>query len=316
MAESEDSEQGRQATRPSQFGWRDWLAVLRRVGGGFGRDHLSILAAGVAFFSMLALFPSMAVLISLYGLVANPADVATHTDYIRPLLPPEAYAIIANQMEALVSVGSSGLGFASIVALLFALWSTRAAVAALIEGLNVVYVQRERRSIVRLVGTSVGLTLLLVLLAIVAIGAIVLVPTVLAFVDLGPVGAWLTALAPWPILFIAVVAAIGVIYRYGPDRAVARKRWVSLGAVVAAVLWVVASLLFSFYVSNFADYNKTYGSLGAIAILLLWFYVGALAVLIGAELNAEMELRTRRDTTTGREKPMGERGAYVADHVS
>jgi membrane protein len=202
------------------------------------------------------------------------------------------------------------------LALLFSLWSTRAAVAALMDGLNVVYAERERRGILRLAVTSLALTALLILLAIAAMAAIVAVPAYLQFVPLGPFAALVARFAPWPILALAVVFAIGVLYRYGPSRAPARKRWVSVGAVVATVLWVVASLIFSFYVANFADYNKTYGSLGAIIILLLWFYVSAFAVLLGAELDAEMELHTARDTTTGPERPMGKRGAYVADHVT
>ena len=158
--------------------------------------------------------------------------------------------------------------------------------------------------------------MLIILLAIVAVATIVVVPAVLQAVPLGPLAVWITRIAPWLVLGSAVVLAIGVIYRYGPARAPARKRWLSLGAVVAALLWLVASVLFSFYVANFADYNKTYGSLGAIMILLMWFYVGAFTVLLGAALNAEMELHTARDTTTGPEKPMGERDAYVADHVT
>jgi membrane protein len=290
--------------------------VLARVAVGIGRDHLSVLAAGVAFFAMLALFPAIAALIAIYGLVSDPIDVSTHLSSIEPLLPRDAYGIIEGQVQAVVGAPDQRLGLASVLGLLVSLWSTRAAVGALMEGLNVVYEERERRSLVRILATSIGLTVLLVLLSVAAIAAIVAVPGYVQRGELGALGTWIAGVAPWPILGLAVVLAIGVIYRYGPARAAARKRWVSLGAVVAAALWVIASLLFSFYVANFADYNRTYGSLGAIMILLLWFYVGALAVLLGAELNAQMELHTGRDTTTGAEKPIGERGAYVADHVA
>lgn len=306
---------GSSAIKPSDFGWRDWRAVLIRVVGSIGSDHLSVIAAGVAFFAMLALFPAIAALVAIYGFVADPADVATRLEQIRPLVPPDAFNIIEGQVSSVISVGAPGLGLASGIALLVSLWSVRAAVAAVMDGLNVVYEERERRGLLQLLLTSLGLTLLLILVAIGALIAIVAVPAYLQFVDLSVVGTAFARFAPWPILALAVVLAIGIVYRYGPSRATARKRWVSLGAVVATALWVVASLLFSLYVSNFADYNKTYGSLGAIMILLLWFYVGAFAVLLGAELNAEMELRTRRDTTTGPEEAMGHRGAYVADHV-
>jgi membrane protein len=308
--------QGKQATNPTRFGWRDWMAVLRRLAGDVGRHHLSVLAAGVAFFAMLALFPAIAALIGIYGLVANPADVSTHLSQIEPLLPEDAYGIIAGQVEAVTSAGSGSLGLAFALGLLFSLWSVRAAVAALMEGLNIVYREEEDRSLLRATAISLGLAVLIVLLAVAAIATIVAVPAVLRMIDLGPFAAWAAGVAPWLVLGFVVVLAIGIVYRYGPARAPARKRWVSLGAVVAALLWLVASVLFSFYVANFADYNKTYGSLGAIVILLMWFYAGGFAVLLGAALNAEMELHTARDTTTGPEKPMGEREAYVADHVT
>ena len=312
----EQTRQGKQASSPTKFGGRDWMAVLRRVAGDVGRHHLSVLSAGVAFFAMLALFPSIAALIGIYGLVANPADVSAHLGQIEPLLPEDAYGIIAGQVETVASAASTSLGLASALGILFALWSTRAAVAAMMDGLNVVYAEEEDRSFVRFTAVSLGLTVLIILLAIAAIATIVAVPAVLQMIDLGPLAAWVARIAPWLVLGFVVVLAIGIIYRYGPARAPARKRWVSLGAVVAALLWLAASLLFSFYVANFADYNKTYGSLGAMVCLLLWFFISAFVVLLGAELNAELELQTTRDTTVGPPKPIGERGAYVADHVA
>jgi membrane protein len=307
---------GKRATSPTRYGWRDWMEVLRRVAGDIGRDHISVLSAGVAFFAMLALFPAIAALIGIYGLVADPADVSTHLSQIEPLLPADAYGIIAGQVETVTSAPSGSLGLAFALGILFSLWSVRAAVAAMMDGLNVVYTEDEDRSFLRFTAVSLGLTVLIVLLAVAAISTIVAVPAVLQMIDLGPFAAWTARVAPWLVLGFVVVLAIGIIYRYGAARAPARKRWVSFGAVVAALLWLLASLLFSFYVANFADYNKTYGSLGAIVILLMWFYAGGFAVLLGAALNAEMELHTARDTTTGPEKPMGERKAYVADHVT
>ncbi len=316
MAAEDRPQQGKQATTPTGFARRDWTDVLRRVAGDIGRRHISVLSAGVAFFAMLGLFPAIAALIGIYGLVADPRDVSDHLDQIEPLLPADAYGIIAGQVEAVTSAGSGKLGVAFAVGILLSLWSTRAAVAAMMEGLNVVYREEEDRSYLRFTAVSLGLTVLIILLAITAIATIVAVPAALQMIDLGPLAGWTAVVVPWLVLGFAVVLAIGIIYRYGPARAAARKRWVSLGAVVAALLWLVASLLFSFYVANFADYNKTYGSLGAIMILLMWFYAGGFAVLLGAALNAEMELHTARDTTTGPEKPMGERDAYVADHVT
>ena len=208
------------------------------------------------------------------------------------------------------------LGFASALAILLAVWSARAGVSGLMDGLNIVYREVDTRNLVVQFAMSLALTALLLVVAIVALLATVALPAALQVLDFGPLGAWLTALGPIAVLGVAVVFVIGALYRYGPHRATARKRWVSWGAVVATVAWVIASLLLSFYISNFANFNKTYGSLGAIVALLFWLYVSAFVVLLGAELNAEMELQTARDTTTGPPEPMGGRGAYVADHVA
>ena len=274
------------------------------------------MAAGVAFFGVLAIFPALASLVALYGLVANPGDVAQNLGVVRPLLPPDAYGLLETQVRSLVEVPQQRLGFASLFALLIALWSARAGVSGLMEGLNIVYREVDARSLVVQYAISLALTALLLMVAIVALLVMVALPAALQIVDFGPLGAWLTALGPLLVLAVAVVFVIGALYRYGPHRATARKRWVSWGAVLATAVWLAASLLFSLYVANFANFNKTYGSLGAIVALLFWFYVSAFVVLLGAELNAEMELQTERDTTTGPPEPMGERGAYVADHIA
>jgi len=286
------------------------------VWGGIGRDHLSIIAAGVAFFGVLAIFPAIAALIAFYGLVADPAQVGESLKALRPLLPADVHAMIAGQVNALVAAGQSRLGLASLISVVLALWSARAGVTALMEGLNVVYRETDTRSILVQYLLSLVLTLLLLAVSIVALLAVVAVPTLLHFSDIGAVGALLAQVTPLLILGVAIVFIIGALYRYGPHRALARKRWISVGAVCATVGWVVVSLALSLYVSRFGDFNKTYGSLGAIVGLLFWLYASAFVVLLGAEINAQLELQTERDTTTGPPKPMGERGAYVADHVA
>ena len=290
--------------------------MLGRVYVNIGRHHLSVVAAGVAFFGVLAIFPALAALVGLYGLIADPADVMANLDDLRPLLPPDAYSLIESQLQALLAVPQQRLGFAFIIAMLLALWSARAGVSTLVEGLNIVYREIDTRNIILEFLASLALTALLLVIACIALLATVALPTALQFLDLGRLGTWLAALGPLVILGFAVVFVIGALYRYGPHREMARKRWVSLGAVAASVAWVLVSILLSFYIANFANFNKTYGSLGAIAALMFWFYVSAFVVLLGAELNAEMELQTARDTTTGPPRPMGKRGAYVADHVA
>jgi membrane protein len=311
-----EAEEGRGFTRPSQFRWSNWRRVLGRAAARIGPDHLWVMAAGIAFWGMLAIFPAIAALISVYGLVSDPAQIVQHMERLQPLLPADAYGVLSGQVQALIDAGAQGrLGVASVIALLFALWSARTGVAAMMDSLNLVYQEQEGRSIVTTTAISLALTLLILLVAISAMVAMVAVPAYVRIAEPGPVGTWVAHVLPWPILMVAVVFAIGAVYRYGPHRATAKKRWVTWGSVMATALWVAASLLFTFYVANFADYNKTYGSLGAIVVLLLWFYIAAFAVLLGAELNAEMELHTDRDTTSGEPEPIGERGAYVADHV-
>jgi membrane protein len=308
------TEEGRDAKRPSEYRKRDWKAVLLRVYDNITRHNLFLIAAGVAFYANLALFPAIAALVAFYGFVADAADIAQQLQTARRFLPADAYSLIETQVIELTSAGEQKLGLASILATLFALWSARAGVYGMVTGLNVAYSEHDERSILRSILLSLALTAVLLVVVIIAILAIVVAPAVLQLVELDAQAAWIAAMIRWPIVLAAVAFGIGLLYRYGPDRKEARVQWISWGSVVATAVWLLGSVLFSYYVSNFANYNATYGSLGAIAGLLMWFFVGAFIVLLGAELNAELEHQTRRDTTVGRDKPKGQRGAYVADH--
>lgn len=309
-----DSSGGSQATRPSEFGWRDWKAILGGVWKGAERDRLSLVAAGVAFYFMLAFIPAIGAIIGLYGLIADPAAVADHLQVLRRLLPESAFEIVDAQVGKLVRQQSGTLGVASLLAILVAFWGARRGVFSLVLGLNVVYDEVDSRSFLRQILLTLVLTALLIVVALVTIVAVVLAPAAIGLLPLGDLGAWVAEVARWPIALFAVVVGLVVLYRYGPNRARPRLRWVTWGAAIATLLWLAGSMLFSLYVSNFASYNETYGSLGAIVGLLIWFYLSAFAMLLGAELNAEMERRTTLDTTVGRRRPRGERGAYVADH--
>jgi membrane protein len=306
---------GRNASRPSHMPARAWLVVLGRVWDGLARHHLSIIAAGVAFFAVLAIFPGIAALIAVYGLVADPRQVAETLASLRPLLPGDVFDMLSGQVDAIIAAPQASLGLASGVSFLLLLWSARAGVSALMEGLNVVYREVDTRSIVTQYAISLVLTFLLILATVAALLVVVAVPALLAFTDVGVLGALLARVTPLVVMGVAVVFLIGAIYRYGPHRALARKRWVTMGAVVATIGWLLVSVALAAYFSRFPDFNRTYGSLGAIVGLLFWLYASAFVVLLGAELNAALELQTERDTTTGEARPMGERGAYVADHV-
>lgn len=315
-APPQEADPGRDARRPSEFPLPAWRAVTIRVFRNIGEHHLSVIAAGVAFFGTLSIFPALAAIVGIYGFFADRSGVLENLDEIRHFLPADAYLLIDTQARALVAVSQPRLGLASLVALFFAIWTARSSVGALIEGLDVVYREQDSRSLVWSYAVALALTMLVILIIVGALLATVAVPAVLQIVDFGPLASWLATAVPMLILGAAAVFVIGALYRYGPHRALARKRWVTLGAVLATVAWLVASLLLSLYISNFSNFNKTYGSLGAVIALMFWFYVSAFVVLLGAEVNAEMELQTRADTTTGPPQPIGRRGAYVADHVA
>lgn len=265
---------------------------------------------------MLALFPGIAALIMLYGLFADPATIQDNLSALQRFMPPDAFTLIADQVREVAGGGRTALGIGSILSLLLAVWSAKAAVSALITGLNIVYDEDDARGIVASLAIAFMLTLLLLVVATVAFGIVVAAPVVLDLLPLGPAATWAAAILRWPILLAAVVFGIGALYRWGPSRSDPRLSWVSWGAGIAALVWVAGSALFSLYVANFGNYNETYGSLGAVVALLMWFWLSAFIVLLGAELNAEMEHHTRADTTTGPTRPMGQRGAHVADTVA
>lgn len=313
---AQEAPPGRQATRPRRFTWRDWRAILGRVWVAVGTHHISIVAAGVGFFAVLAIFPAIGALIAFYGLVANPQNILSSLDAAEAVLPRDVHGMIAAQVQALIDAPQSALGVTWALGLGATLWTARMGVGGLMEGLNVVYGEVDDRPIWRQYLLSLVLTLMTLALAIVALIAVVALPALLRFSDIGPAGAFLARTTPFVVLGGAAALGIGAFYRFGPHRAPARVRWLSWGAVAATLAWVAVSMALSVYFGRFADLNRTYGAIGAVAGLLLWLYASAFVVLLGAELNAQMELQTEKDTTTGRPKPMGSRGAYVADHVA
>jgi membrane protein len=308
-------ERGREASRPRDIPARGWWDVTKRVKGQLKEDRLSIIAAGVAFYGLLAIFPALIALVGLYGLAFDPQQVEQQMAALSGMLPPQAAEIILGQLRDLTQTSSGALGLGAIAGLLLALWSASAGVRTLMEALNVAYDEEERRGAVRFYGTAILLTLAAIVGVMLAIGLIVALPIVVGFLGLTSLLEGVVSYARWPILAILMLAGLAVVYRYGPSRNEPRWRWVSWGAVIAMLLWVVGSALFSLYVTQFGNYNKTYGSMGAVVILLMWFLLSAYAILIGAEFNAEAERQTKKDTTRSPEKPMGKRRAYAADTV-
>jgi membrane protein len=254
-------------------------------------------------------------LVSIWGLVADPAQVQQQFAAVGQIVPADAWRLLDGQLRSVAASSPRALGWGVALGILVALWSAGAGVRALITALNIAYGEADTRGFIKLYAIGFLLTLGLIGAAVLALLVIVAVPVVLHFLPLGSFANAAIRVLTWLLLTGLVIAGLALLYRYGPSRSDARLRWVTWGAVAATVLWLVASLLFQIYVANFANYSATYGSLGAVIALLMWFWVSAFVVLLGAELNAEMEHQTRKDSTTGPPEPLGERGAYVADHV-
>lgn len=306
---------GRHARSPVQYSWRSWRRIARRAGGRALEQNLGLAAAGVGFYSLLGLFPAIAALVTTYGLLFDPNQIQSQFDALRGIMPAQAHRLIADQLHSASATRDSTLGLGLAGAILLSFWGATRGTRALIIALNIAYDEREKRGFFALNLLAFGLTLFLILVLAAAIMATVAVPIMLNLVSLGAVPSALAAWLRWPLLALVGVLALAILYRFGPSRRAAQWRWLPVGSIVAGVLWLGASALFSFYVSNFGSYNATYGSLGAVIILLLWLYLSAYAVIFGAVINAETERQTACDSTKGAPRPRGERGAVVADRL-
>jgi membrane protein len=306
--------EGETAREPTDIPAKGWLDILRRTYHELEQDRVLAVAAGVTFYGLLALFPALSAFVSLYGLTAEPVTVLDHLALVQGFMPPNAFDLLKEQVTNITSGERTGLGFALLFSLALSTWSANAGVKAMFDALNVAYGEDEKRSFIRLNLTSLSFTLGILLFAILSIGAVAAVPVLLDYLYLGSAAEWLLWLGRWPLLIAALMLGLATLYRFGPSRNEAQWSWVSPGAVFASFTWLIASLLFSWYVANFEDYNKTYGTLGAVIGLLMWMWISATIVLLGAEINSEAERQTLRDTTTGPPEPIGSRGADAADN--
>lgn len=307
---------GHDAARPQDIPVRGWKQILMRVAKEASADRLLTEAAGVTFYVLLALFPGIAALVSLYGLFADRSTIGDHLAMLSGVIPGGGMQIIEEQVTRLVSKENTTLGLSALIGIAVSLWSANQATKAIFDALNVVYEEKEKRGFIRLTATTLLFTFGGILFALLAVGAVVVLPVVLQFLWLGQAAEWILHVARWPLMLVAVGVVLACLYRWGPSRATARWRWVSWGSAVAALLWLLASLGFSWYVANFGNYNETYGSLGAVIGFMTWVWISSAVVLLGGELNAEMEHQTARDTTTGPERPLGTRDATMADRVA
>lgn len=312
---AERGDRGRTAASPSEIPARGWKDILWRVYGNISDHRILALAAGMTYYSILAIFPALAALVAIYGLFSDPVSLAKHLDDVAGVVPGGAVEIAREQLTRVASKGNHALGFTFLVGLAVSLWSANAAMKSLFDTLNIVYGEEEKRGFLKLNAMSLGFTVAAVAFVLAALGAVVVIPIVLHYVGLSDAADFLIRIARWPAMFLALAVGLAAIYRFGPSREAPRWRWITWGSVAATLMWIAASALFSFYAANFGTFNETYGSLGAAIGFLTWLWISAIAILLGAELNAEMEHQTTRDSTTGRPRMLGARGAKMADTV-
>lgn len=306
---------GRRASVPSEIPAKGWVDIGWRVYASIMEDRILLIAAGATFYLLLALFPALAAFVSLYGMVGNPATVADHVAYLGGMLPQASLDLLRTQLNALAQQDTGALSFSFIFGLLIALWSANNGIKALFDAMNVAYRQAETRSFLRLNATSFMFTMGAIFIAILLITMVGVVPAVFKLLYIEGWTETIVRFSRWPLIFIFIGVGITLIYRFGPDREPARLPWITWGAGIATIVWLSASIGFSWYLENFADYNATYGALGAVIGFMMWTWISSIILIVGAEINGEMEHQTAVDTTTGEPRPLGERGAFMADTV-
>jgi len=305
---------GRHAKAPWQIPWKGWKDIFWRTYQQIGEDRLLAVAAGVVFYGLLAVFPAVTAVVSLYGLFASPAVISEQLALLSGILPDSAVEILREQIGRLTA-NSSKLGVGFIFGLAVALWSANSGMKAIMDALNVVYEEKEKRGFIKLNLVSLGFTLAGIGVLLLALATVVVLPVALNFLGLHNATYLLLRIARWPLLTLVIILGLAVLYRYGPSRREPRWQWISVGSVVAAVAWLISSALLSWYLANFAHYDATYGSLGAGIGMMMWMWISSIVILFGAQLNSEIEHQTIRDSTVPGDKPLGARGAVMADTV-
>jgi membrane protein len=304
---------GRDATSPGEIPWQGWKDVLWRVRREIVDDRLTLVAASVAFYAMLALFPALMATVSLYGLLADPHQIAALLRRFGVFMPPSAQALVSRELVTIVHGSSAGWTLGLVTSVAFSLLSASTGALSIIDGVTIAYDEPETRGVLRRRATAMLFALSFSVFLFVAGAAITILPRVAHGLGVGTSVGMLISVGRWPALGASMMLGLALLYRYAPNRTPPRWSWVAWGAAVSTFIWLVASLGFSAYAASFARFNRIYGALGAMVVLMLWFYISALAILIGAELNAELEHQTQVDTTVGPPRPMGQREAVVAD---
>ncbi|MCF6433669.1 YihY/virulence factor BrkB family protein [Leisingera sp. NJS204] len=306
---------GRTAETPAGVPAAGWKDIAFRVKDEVAEDRVGLIAAGVAFYGLLALFPAITALVAISGLLVEPSAIVEQLQALSGIVPEEVIAIVTKQAAAVAGSREGGLGLAAAFGVLVALYSASKGMASLMEGINVAYDEQEERGFIKLKLVTFALTIILMTGLLIALLSMLGLPAVLAFVDLGTFVETIITIGFWIILLALSIFGLSLLYRYAPSRDEPEWKWASVGAVAGCVLWVLASAGFAFYVSNFGSYNESFGTLAGVIVLLMWFWISAFIILMGAELNAELEAQTRSDTTQGQDEPMGHRDAEKADNL-
>lgn len=306
-------DRGREAEAPVAIPARGWKDVLKRTLAEVKQDRVTLVAAGATYFMLLALFPTMAAFVSLYGLFTDPVTVQEHLSLVSAFVPAGGLELIRDQLTALTEQGGATLGWGLLISLALALWSASKGVKTMFEAMNVAYDERESRNFLKLNAMALAFTLAGLVGAILMLGVVVVLPGIINLLPLSSGAEILVQVAGYALVALGLFVGIAALYRFGPSRRAAKWRWLTPGALLAVGLVLVVSVLFSWYSANFANYEKTYGSLGGLIGFLTWIWISISIVLVGAELNSEAEHQTARDSTVGPDRPMGERRAVMAD---
>ena len=315
-ARAREHGRGRQAPTPIHIPWRGWKDIFIRTYHEVQEDRLMSLAAGVVFYSLVALFPAIAAGVSVYAFFSDANSIANHVSLVADVVPGTSLDLLRSEITRIAGRSEGRLTFGFLLGFGIALWSANAGMKAIFDALNIIYDEEEKRGLIWLNVVSLFATFCGIGGLLIALSAVVVFPLLLAAFGGSALDAPLMiGILRWPVMFMLVIFALAILYRYGPSRRIAKWRWLSVGSVFAAVVWLAMSVLFSWYLGNFANYNATYGALGAVVGLMMWMWLSTIVVLVGAELNSEIERQTAIDSTIGSGRPLGARGAVVADTV-
>ncbi|MCP8883869.1 YihY/virulence factor BrkB family protein [Devosia sp. XJ19-1] len=306
---------GRQADEPKEIPRTGWKDIAGRLARAIGQNHILLTAAGVSFYLLLSLVPTLTAFVSIYGLFNDRASVLDQVELLRGIVPPGALSVVTEQLTRLTSESNDTLGWTLIVSLGIALWSASAGVKALFEAMNVAYREQERRNFFHIIALSLLFTLGGAVAAVLIVSVVLVMPLIVSLLPMGAGLEWTVRIASYLAMLLLLSLMIAALYRWGPSRQQAKWRWITPGVVLAVVALGAGSVGFSWYVANFSDDNAAYGSLGAVIGLMTWLWISATVIIVGAMANAEIEHQTAQDSTTGAWEPLGQRGAYVADHV-